>query len=163
MKLYEISNEYVEAFDKLSQIENIDNETIENSLLPISQNFLNKSINIAAYIKNIESETKMMQEYIKKMTERKKQNQNKIKNIKNYLRFNMEKTNINKIKSPEFYITLGEETSSVEIINENELSIEFCRKVEKWEPDKIKIKNAIENGQFVHGAVINKKRKLIIK
>lgn len=162
MKLYEIANEYVEVFDKLSQCEEIDNETIENTLAPLHSDIKKKSINIAAYIKNLECEIDLMSEYIKRMVEKKKTRQNQIDNIKNYLRFNMEKTGINKIVSTEFNISLGEDDIKTEIFNDELLSIDYCRKIEKWEPDKIKIKEALLEGKEVDGARLIRTSRLTI-
>jgi hypothetical protein len=46
MRLYEIANEYLSAFNSLSEIDGLDNETIENTLAPIKQDINKKSINI---------------------------------------------------------------------------------------------------------------------
>ena len=169
MKLYEIANEYVQLLDKITEIidnkdskDLITNQAIDNLLSLAESDVKQKSINVAAYIKNLESEIELMDNYIKKMAKKKKSTQNKIEGIKNYLRFNMEKTNINKISSPEFNISLGIECVKTDIFNEDILDITYCRKVEKWEPDKTKIKEALLDGKIVDGARLVRTRRLTI-
>lgn len=162
MRLYEIANEYLNAFDSLSDIDGLDNETIENTLAPIKQDINKKSINIASYIKNLEADIDQMSEYIRKMDQKKKASMNRINSIKNYLRINMENCNISEIKSPEFKIKLGAEDIRTEIYDQSILPVNFCRKVEKLEPDKALIKEAILNGQEIDGVRLIKTKRLTI-
>lgn len=162
MRLYEIANEYLSAFNSLSEIDGLDNETIENTLAPIKQDINKKSINIASYIKNLESDIDQMDEYIKKMSRKKKIAQNRINSIKNYLRVNMENCDITEIKSPEFKIKLGIEDIRTDIYDESILPHYYCRRVEKLEPNKELIKEAILNGKEVDGARLIKTKRLTI-
>lgn len=163
MKLYELTNEYENLFETLNNVDEITSEVIENTLMPIKQDIKNKSINIASYIKNLECEMDAMDDYINKMTRKKKIRQKKIDAIKNYLRTNMEKTGINKIETTEFTILLGSEDIRTEIYDSSVLPINLCRRVEKFEPDKNLIKKAIEDGNIIDGARLIKTRRLTIK
>lgn len=163
MKLYEITNEYVSLLDELNDIEDLDKDAIENTLSPLSHDIKEKSINIAAWIKNLEAEAKAMGSYIKSMQARKKSVENKIAGVKDYLRYNMNFSGIKKITSAEFSISLGAESVSVKIVDENKIPIEFCRKVEYLEPDKELIKEAIQGGVDIPGAVIVYTKRLTIK
>lgn len=163
MKLYEMTQEYEKAFDILSEIENLDIETIENTLMPLSNDIKNKSINVASYIKNLQCEISLIKDYIENMNNKKRYKERKIEAIKDYLRFNMEKSGITKIDSPEFTILLGAEDISTDIYDSSVLPINYCRKVERYEPDKLLIKEAIEKGNIIDGARLIKKKRLIIK
>lgn len=163
MKLYELTNEYEHLFETLNNIDDITNDVIENTLIPLKQDIKSKSINVASYIMNLEYEINAMDDYIEKMENKRKSRQKKIDAIKNYLRMNMEKTGINKIESPEFTISLGSEDTKTVIYDSSILPIKFCRRVEKFEPDKNLIKHAIENGNIIDGARLIKTRRLTIK
>lgn len=162
MRLYEIANEYLNAFDSLSEIDGLDNEIIENTLSPITHDINKKSINIASYIKNLESDINEMEKYINKMQNKKKSIQNKINSIKEYLRFNMERCGITEITSPEFKIKLGAEDIRTEIYDSSLLSMNFCKVVQKIEPDKMLMKQAILNGKEIEGVRLIRIRRLTI-
>jgi len=169
MQLYKIANEYLSAFDSLSEIDGLDNETIENTLAPIKQDINKKAINIASYVKNLESDIDQMDEYIrimkqkqKSMEKNKKSAQNRINSIKSYLRINMENCNISEISAIEFKIKLGAEDIRTEIFDESILPHYFCQKVVKLVPDKILIKEAILNGQEIDGVRLVKTKRLTI-
>jgi hypothetical protein len=163
MQLYSVTKEYLSVFEKLNEIEGLDQETINNTLSPLQQDIKTKSINVAAWLKNIEAEIEAIDVYMKNMQEKKKSRAKKIEWLKNYLRENMLASGIEKIECPEFQISLGSEDIRTEIIDQGVLPVRFCRRVEKLEPDKTLIKESILNGEDVDGAMLVRTRRLTIK
>jgi len=85
--------------------------------------------------------------------------------VREYLKFNMERTGISKIDSPYFRISLRQNPVSVVVDNEGSIPCEFFRYPEAPPPsvDKKAIKAAIEAGEEVNGAHLERGTSLIIK
>lgn len=157
--LYEISAEYQKVFDEISQIDGITDEIISDTLAPVITEFNDKAINITSYFKNLEAQSKAIQEAEKMMYARRKSLDNKVERLKNYLKTNMEMSNINKIECPYFSISLRKCKDKVEITKEENIPNEFIREKIIREPDKDKILKA----GGCKGAEIKESWALVIK
>lgn len=136
MKLYEISNDYIKAFNELSEMEGITQDIISDTLSPITDEFNNKAIAITSYFRNLEAETNAIKEAENSMYERRKAIEKKIENIKVYLKSQMISTGINKISCPYFSVTLAKSKNSVNILDSSKIPSEFIREKVIKEPNK---------------------------
>src|SRR5579864_5913044 len=102
MRLYEISNIYQASIDRV-----LFEEADANTISEIKDDFNNKSINVAKYIKNLEAEFNAVKEAEDGMAERRKALNKRIDSLKSYLQNSIEETGLlDPIKCPEFTIKL---------------------------------------------------------
>lgn len=162
MNLYKISNSYQGLMYQLNELENISEENLLE-LDNIKEDFSNKAINVAAYIKNMEAEESAIKEAIFEMKEREKRISGKIESLKKYLTLNLSNCDITEIKSIQFDIKIKKCPPSVNIINDSFILDEYKSTKEIVSIDKNKIKNDILNGVIVDGAEIVYNTRLEIK
>ncbi len=163
MKLYEITNEFQSLFDSIGEEGDFNQETIDN-LDNIQQDFENKALSVASYIKNLEAEETAIADAIKEMTIRKNRLSSQVKSLGDYLQFNLQKLNINEIKSsPYFKIRLKLCPPSVDVSDEHLIPQEFWKEKIVSSIDKIKLKEVLTEGVEVPGASIKRNIKLEIK
>ena len=149
MTLYEISEEITNCIDpetgevdaeKLEALEMLRDEKIEN---------------IALWIKDLEAEIEALKCESKNMLIRAKERETKINNLGNYLNY---------ILGGKKYMSVNcdisfRKSESVEIIDEKAIPQEFFRTrvITTVSPDKIAIKNALNQGKKVVGAKLKNK------
>ncbi|AZI13592.1 siphovirus Gp157 family protein [Avibacterium paragallinarum] len=166
MKLYEIAESYNNVAELLANPEFAENADIITALDAIEDEFNNKAINTIKAIKRVEGDIDLLDAEIKRLTAMKKARQNRIEEVKNYLKYNMQKTGIFKIESPLFKIAYSErKQSAVEIddnlflannLDENLVSVKIT-------PNKTAIKEALKRGDDVIGARLVDSQVLSIK
>lgn len=158
--LYEISKEALVIASALEDGELT--EDLENQLV-INQNELqNKSINYGFVIKESEHNINAIDEEIKRLQSLRKVEENKKKRLLTAVSDAMKLYSIDKIETPVMKLFFRS-SKTVEVISMGQLPNEY--KVDKTttSADKKKIKEAIENGETVEGAIINKNQNLQIK
>lgn len=164
--IYNISNELRKTLDNLSNGIGIDQETgeidpeIVNQLAITQENLQLKAIDYGFIIKNFDDELDIIDKEIKRLTELKKQKKNTQDRLKETLTNAMLEFGIEKIKGETFQLSFRE-SESVEITDETLIPLDYQRV--KMEVDKVAIKKAIKNNEFVPGAELIKKQNLQIK
>jgi len=162
MQLYKIAHEYEQALTSMQEDETLTPEIVEDSLALIKDDFDNKAINISSFIKNLDAEATAIREAEKEMANRRQRIEKNAENIRKYLLENMEKCEISEIKCPYFKLKIKKCPPSIKIIDESKLRNMYLRI--KKEPDKTKIKEALQAGKKVIGAILVKdNRRLEIK
>ena len=163
MKLYEITNELQGIFDNIGEEGELTEEMLSN-LDGLQQDFEQKAISVAAYIKNVEAEETAIAEAIKDMSTRKQRLTKQVQGLTDYLQFNLQRLSISEIKSsPYFKIRLKQCPPSVDVFDENKIPAEFWREKVTTSVDKIMLKEVLIEGVEVPGASIQRKIKLEIK
>lgn len=166
MKLYEIAEQYKNIAELLADPEFADNQDITTALDNIEDDFNNKAVNVVKAINIAEHDIDAIDSEIKRLTAMKKARQNRIDEIKNYLKFNMQKTGIYKIECPLFKISYSECVQSAVEIDEklfmdNNINEDFVNV--KITPNKTAIKDALKRGENVIGAKLVDSQVLTIK
>ncbi|PVX40580.1 viral Gp157 protein [Pasteurella langaaensis DSM 22999] len=166
MKLYEIATQYQNIAELLSDPEFADNQDITAALDNIEDDFNNKAVNVVKAINIAEHDIGAIDTEIKRLTAMKKARQNRIDEIKDYLKFNMQKTGIYKIECPLFKISYSERAQSAVEIDEklfmdNNINEDFVNI--KITPNKTAIKEALKRGDSVVGARLVDSQVLSIK
>ena len=162
LSLFKISKEYKEKFDMLVDLsDQIDQETIKNTLESISTDVENKILNIAAFCKNLEREIEAMKEYEHSMKIRRERNEHRIKNMKSYMKSCMDYAGIKKVKGLEFNVSIRKNQSALQIIDESKVPDDLF--IIKKEPNKAKIKSLLKNGYSLNYAKLTNSESLIIK
>jgi predicted nuclease with TOPRIM domain len=165
MRLYEITNQFENVFNQLDENGELSQEMME-SLDSLKDDFENKAISVACYIKNIEAEEAAIEHAIDDMKARKAKLAKKAESLSDYLQCNLQKLSIHEIKSsPYFKIKLKQCPPSVDVFDEKAIPPEFWREkvTTTTSVDKIKLKEVMSEGVEVPGATIQRKLKLEIK
>jgi uncharacterized protein YeeX (DUF496 family) len=163
MKLYEITDKYESAINELSKIEGLDQETINDTLESIEGEIVEKGKNVAAYFQNLDSSIREMKEAEKRIADRRKAMEKQSEGLKDYLRFNMEKSGVTKIECAEFKVTLGKPSKIVEV-DIDQIDDGFIGRVVTEKVDKALVKKYLTSGEEVKGArLVDGKSRLIIK
>lgn len=166
LSLYNIATEYQRVLEELNDAldnEDITQESFNDTLDSLSADVEGKSLNVAAYYKNIEKEIDAMKEYENNMKSRRYAAQNKLEKLREYLKSNMQRCAISKIKGPEFTISIRKGVESIEIENPALIPQEYVKDV-NINYDKRLIKQAIKDGVDVPGVCLVKgKDSLMIK
>lgn len=163
MKLYQISNEYQQAFDNLSEMD-LSHEVIADSLASIKGEFEDKAKAIVAIILNLEAENLGINAALAKMTERRMKNLRKIGNLREYLLKNMEVCNIKNIKTDEFAVSIRKNPPRL-VVDENALPGEYIEVevIEERNILKDKLKELLKEGIVIPGAKLEQSTRLHIE
>lgn len=122
--------------------------------------------NIIGYIKSLELQAKNMKDIKDDYAKRQKSYESKANTMKNYLDGYMTRNNTNKV-DVENGMASYRKSKTVDIYDENALQ-SFIEEFQEFanikiEPSKTAIKNAINDGQVIPGAVVKENKNLSIK
>ena len=161
--LYELAGEYRAISDKLHDAE-LDEQTIADTLEGLSGDLQEKSVNVAKYIKNLESDADQIKQAEQQMTERRKALEKRAASIKHYLHTNMEKAGITKIECPWFVLSIKNNPESVQIDDEQSIPRDYFKEIPaSYSLDKTLVKTAIKDGFNVPGCHLSRGTRLEIK
>ena len=134
------------------------------SALIINQNELQeKSINYAYAIRSIEYDLEAIDSEIKRLQALKTSRTNAIERMKSAVLDAMGIYGIDKIETPTMKISVRLNNPAVELVNEYQIPDIFKKEKVTVSIDKTAIKEAIESGLEVQGAVLNRKKRLEIR
>jgi hypothetical protein len=162
LTLYQISDQYRQAYEVLSQDESLPAEVFHDTMEALAGDLQVKATNVAAFIGNIEATTNAMREAEKRIAERRRAAEERVKWLKNYLLTNMRACGISRIDAPEYRITIRKNPPSVVIADPESVPALFYRQPPP-EIDKTAIKEALKAGEDVPGACLEAGERLEIK
>lgn len=156
--IYELTG----IFKQIAEMEGIDEETKLDTLESIdwTEQFEEKVENTVKVIKNKEAEKKQLKEEIDRLTARYKSIDNDITRLKTGLQGAFEITGHEKVKTLLFTVSLAKNQPSV-VVDEELLPKKYF--VKKLTPDKTTIKELLQAGKKVKGAVLQESRSLRIR
>jgi hypothetical protein len=162
--LYVLSNEYQAIQAKLIESD-FDEQTIADTLEGASGDLEAKSINVAMFVRNLESTAEAIKQAEKEMADRRKAIEKKAESIRLYLKDNMQRCGISKIWSPYFALTLKKNPPAVMIYAPDLIPAEFLVTPEPAlpYPDKKAIADRLKSGEVVNGAHLVQAERLDIK
>lgn len=164
LALYEISNNYLQALDFLTDPElDLPIEAINDTLEGLSWELEEKAVNVTKFLRNMEASAEAIKQAEEAMAKRRKVLENRAKWLKDYLKANMERTGISKIECPFFKLSVQKNPDSVNILDEDAIPEQFKEQVISWKISKTAIKDAIKVGQTVPGAELVSGTRLVIK
>lgn len=155
IKLYEITDSFVEVMDKLENGELTMHEA--DAILTELQCALSiKSNDIIGYYLDRKTLIDNIDTQIKRLQELKKVEQNKLDRYKDYVKNSMEIMGIEKIETGVGKLQIARSPISVDIIDEKLIPDEYKEIVTETKVDKKKIaENFKETGEIVEGVRIN--------
>ncbi len=164
LALYEITDEYMEALDALTDpAADIPAEAVNDTLEALAYPLQEKAVNVAAFMRNLEATAKAIREAEQQMASRRRALENRAKWIREYLKTNMERADITKIESPLFRLAIQKNPPSVVIADESAIPEDFREVIETVKIDRVGIKNAIQSEQEVPGAYLMQSTRLVIR
>lgn len=154
LKLYELADHYQHALQALSALEDVDDETIQNTLEGLQGDIEEKALNVASYVQNILAEATTMRDYEKRMRVRRERLENQAKRMKAYLKFEMERSDLKSIKGEELSLSIRASKWAVVVADERILDRAYFRRHVSTCVDKEKIFEVLKGGGSVHGALL---------
>lgn len=164
LTLYQVSSHYLQALDFLTDPElNLPIESVNGTLEALTGEWEEKAINVAMFLKNMEATAEAIKNAEVEMTKRRKALENRVQWLKDYLKDNMLHTGISKIECPYFKLAIQNNPPSVSLLDEEAIPEKFKEKVITWKIDKPAIKEAIQSGEVVPGAILTNGKRLAIR
>ena len=163
MKLYEITNEFEYIFNDVDETGEV-TQAMFDAMDGLKEEFENKAISVASYIKNIEAEEEAIKQAMDGMKKRRDALKNKAESLTDYLLESFGKMGVNEINtSPYFKIRVKKCPVSVDVFDDLALPDEYLREKVVTSIDKIKLKEVLSEGVEVPGACLQRRTKLEIK
>ena len=163
MKIYEITNEFESIFNDVDETGEI-TQAMFDAMDGLKEEFENKAISVASYIKNIEAEEEAIKQAMDGMKKRRDALKNKAESLTDYLHESFVKMGISEIDtSPYFKIRVKKCPVSVDVFDDLALPDEYLREKVVTSIDKIKLKEVLSEGVEVPGACLQRRTKLEIK
>ena len=162
MNIYQIQHEYLLLINQI--IENGGEVTPQQELnLQITRDQLqDKGTNYAFVIKKLDAECDIIDSEIKRLSELKKVRQNACERLKSNISHAMQIFEVDKIESPLIKLSFRK-SQSVNVADVNSLPSEYKTIKVTEQADKVKIKQALLNGEVIEGCEIVNNNNLQIK
>jgi len=158
--LYDITNEFEKLLDNL--LDHDDSDLIKE-IESIEGEFKSKSANVAKYIRNLEHLAAGIKEVENNQKNRRVSIEKKIIKLKDYLRFNFERTNTEKIENDDIVIAMYKNPVKVNILDENKIPEKFFHLKEAKVLNKDKVKESLKNGEDIPGCELIQEKRITIK
>ena len=164
LTLYEISNDYREAVDKLTDMD-LPPEAVQDTLEGLKGDLTVKATNVAMFTRNLDSLANQIREAEQTMAHRRKVLENRSETIRHYIKTCMESAGVSKIECPYFKMSIKRNPPSVEIEDESLVPAGFLRQAPPPPPvpDKKLIAERLSMGEIVEGTKLIQKTRLEIK
>lgn len=157
--LYQIANDFAKLTDS-----GMEPEMIADTLDGINAEFEEKVEQILAICKNELSDADALMEESKNLAERAKAAKNRVESLKEYIARSMDAAGKKSLRAGIHQVTVRAPSKSVEITDPGSIPAEFVEYETTIKPDKLAIRQQIEAGIDIPGALIKLgKPSLIIK
>ena len=158
--IYQLTTEALEIASLLE--ENELTPEIEQALVINQDELKEKALKYAYIIRSFEDEITAIDNEIKRLRALKEAKTNSIERLKHSISTAMNIYGIEKVESPLLKLSFRK-SEAVEITNEEVLPMSFKTEKVTYTPNKVKIKEAIKNGETVFGAILQINSNLQIK
>ena len=163
LKLYELSEAYKNLWNMVDD-EETDLTLVEQALQTVEGEIETKAGNIAIFIRNLDSESKLIKEEEDRLKARRQAIENKRDRIKDFLQFSLEQMGLDKVKTPTHTIAIQNNPPSVQILNEDVIPGKYLTLIpEHYEVNKKAISEALKQGEEVLGCQLTRGRSLRIR
>lgn len=165
MKLYELTENYrnlESLLDNLGEQEGLTVEMIHGALGQVEDDINTKIENTCKVIKEIEADSIGIDEEIKRLSALKKQKENAVKKLKEYVEFEMNGIGLNKVEGKLFKISFRK-SKVVKVLDETKIPKEFIKVKTTESISKTDLGKALKNGEIIEGAELVENKTLQIK
>lgn len=159
MKLFELTQSYQQVLEIAEQL---DAETLKDTLDSINDAVEQKVENTAFVVKQLEANVSVIDEEIKRLQAMKGTQTNNIKSLKLYLQESMEKVGLDKVQGKLIKIAIQNNPQSVEVLNENVIPKNYFVE-QNPKLDKKALLADLKGGVQVEGVEIKQTRSLRIR
>ena len=135
----------------------------EKYLIDAEVELSDKVENIAKFIKNLEAERDAFKKESDRLATKAKSFDNKVTNLKRYLKDNLEVAGVDKVKGNLFTVSLRNNPISLYLSSEQHIPMEFQRTPEPVVNKRELLKHIKETGETFEGVELKRSRSLIIK
>ena len=159
MNLFELNEKYRE----LEQRDDLDPETLKDTLDSINDSREVKLDNIANWIENNQADIDFLYKKIKQLQADKKSLVNRTKSLMEYMTTAIDDSGLKELKTENHILKPRNYRASVYISDEKEIPSEFIKFKAVESIDKKSIYELLKNGETVRGAELKPNRKTVIK
>ena len=159
MNLFELNEKYRE----LEQRDDLDPETLKDTLDSINDSREVKLDNIANWIENNQADIDFLDKKIKQLQADKKSLVNRTKSLMEYMTTAIDDSGFKELKTENHILKPRNYRASVYISNEKDIPSEFVKFKAVETIDKKAIYELLKNGETVRGAELKPNRKTVIK
>lgn len=164
MKLYQLTHQHREL-ERLAEVEELDDETVRNTLEALEGEIATKAESVAAVTLNVEVFAQAAEDAAKRLTERAARARKRAAWLREYLLTNMQASGVTRFECPEFRVSIRKNPASVEVTNPGIVPARFMVQPEPPppRPDKVAIKAALQAGEEVEGCRLTQSERLEIR
>lgn len=159
MKLYEMATNY----QQLSNREDLEPETVIDTLDSLKDSMEVKVDNIASWMDDNTADIEFMKKRIKAMQEEKKRLENLNKRLNSYVTDVLDQAGIKKLTTDQHIVSVRNYRASTVIDDESKLPAEYVKVTSESKPDTNAIYKLLRDGGQVAGAHLEPNRKATIK
>jgi len=162
LKLYELSDDYLEALEALAEIDDLPPEVIADTLEGLAGAWEDKALNVARYVRNLEAEAAAIEEAKRRMDARGKATANQAARLKSYLKAELERTGLMP-KAPDLALRLQNNPPSVVVDDPAKIPKAYLRTETVTTILKADIGAALKAGKRVRGVHLEQSTRLAIR
>lgn len=162
LKLYELSDDYLEAMEALAEIDDLPPEAIADTLEGLAGAWEDKALNVARYVRNLEAEAEAIVEARDRMERRAKAASKQAARLKAYLKAELERTGLQP-KAPDLALRLQNNPPSVVLDDPTKIPKLYQRTETVTTILKAEIGAALKAGKQVRGAHLEQSTRLVIQ
>lgn len=162
MKLYELSESYQKFLDYVSSHDDIEEQTINDTIESLEGAIEEKICNTALVVKTLKAELKAVEEARKKLQQREKALENRVESIQNYIFDNMKSTGRDKARNALVTVWTQKSAPYVRSINESVIDSSYEVPQEK-KYNKKQILSDMKSGKAVAGVELGRSEFLRIR
>lgn len=161
LKLYEISDLYLQAIDDLVTSDTLPPDAIQDTLDGLIGTFEQKALAVAAYIRNLEAEAEAVASVSRRLENRQKGLEQQADRLRAYLKNHMERTALLKCKNAELTLSIQRNPPRVIVDDEQQLPGEFLETVTTVKVLRSALNSALKQG-VIPGAHLEQSTRLVI-
>jgi len=154
-KLYEITDQHRDLLGMVER-EELSASDIADTVDALEGEFGSKADSLIRVVKGFDGDIDAIDSEIKRLQARKSAFKNRQQSLRDYLKFNMQKTGIKQIKCPLFTISLAAGRDQAIIDDPDQLPDELVEARVTIQPKKAEILRKLKAGEDVPGARIEK-------
>ena len=158
MKLFELTQNYQNVLEIAEQL---DAETLKDTLDSIDEAINDKVENTAYVIKQLDANVAVIDTEIKRLQAMKSAQSNNAKNLKLYIQESMEKVGLDKVQGKLIKVAIQNNPASVVVTDEKKLAKYFVEQPPQL--NKTILKQDLKNGLEVDGAELQSTRSIRIR
>ena len=163
LTLYQLADDYLAAFDALSEMDEVPEAAITDTLAGLAGTFQDKAVNVALYLRTLEAEAAAIADARKAMERRETALTHHATRLRDYLKGEMERTGLVRLDSPFLALRVQANPPAVVVEDEGMLPARFTETVTTVKVLKAEIGKALKAGEIVFGAHLEQTTRLVIR